>query len=208
MQLFFSLSTTHTVNSVFSVVVWIYKILVIGLRPWGHKMRQNLVFLFLLPFIIYLSRFDLFSLSNFSKAPMMDILDIFSLGTPLKNYPSKHLSWSGRLQDVLIRTNIFALVIHLQKTSWSRPMYLSWSYLFQTFSRCLLAKTCSKHLQDVSKSFHQVTLFLLTRPQDVFETYSTRFSDILRRRICIGHTSEKFMVSVQNFQEWKEFLKF
>ena len=29
-----------------------------------------------------------------------------------------------RLQDVLIKANIFALVIHLQKTSWSRGIYL------------------------------------------------------------------------------------
>ena len=46
------------------------------------KMWQNLVFLFLLPFIIYLSGFDLFRLSNFSKIPLMDSLDILSLGTP------------------------------------------------------------------------------------------------------------------------------
>ena len=45
-------------------------------------MWQNLVFLFLLPFIIYLSGFDLFRLSNFSKIPLMDSLDILSLGTP------------------------------------------------------------------------------------------------------------------------------
>ena len=38
-------------------------------------MRQNLVFLFLIPFIIYLSGFDLFSLSNFPKI----LLDIFNI---------------------------------------------------------------------------------------------------------------------------------
>ena len=43
-------------------------------------MRQNLIFSFLLPFIIYLSGFDLFSLSNFCKILLMDSLDIF------KNY--------------------------------------------------------------------------------------------------------------------------
>ena len=46
------------------------------------KMRQNLVFLFLLPFVIYLTGFDLFSLSNFSKILLMASLDILSLGTP------------------------------------------------------------------------------------------------------------------------------
>ena len=39
----------------------------------------------------------------------------------------------GRLQDVLIKTNIFALALHLQKTSWSRPIYSSWPYVFKTF---------------------------------------------------------------------------
>ena len=37
------------------------------------------------------------------------------------NYtPTKHSSWWRRLQDVLIKTNIFALVIRLQKTSSRR----------------------------------------------------------------------------------------
>ena len=49
------------------------------------KMRQYL-FLFLIPFIIYLSGFDLFSLSNFSKILLMDSLDILSLGTSSENY--------------------------------------------------------------------------------------------------------------------------
>ena len=47
----------------------------------GVKMRQNLVSLFLLPFVMYLRGFDLFSLSNFFKISMMDNLDILSLGT-------------------------------------------------------------------------------------------------------------------------------
>ena len=50
----------------------------------GVKMQQNLVFLFLLPFIINLSGFDLFSLSNFSKIPWMDSLDILRLRMRLK----------------------------------------------------------------------------------------------------------------------------
>ena len=40
----------------------------------------------MLAFIIYLSRFDLFSLSNFSNFSLMVNLDISSLGTPWKNY--------------------------------------------------------------------------------------------------------------------------
>ena len=63
------------------------------------------------------------------------------------NRSSKHSSWwrrledvfclrfqktsSRRLQDGLIKKNIFALVIHLQKSSWSRPIYSSWPYVFR-----------------------------------------------------------------------------
>ena len=71
-----------------------------------------------------------------------------------------------RLQDVLIKTNMFALALRLQKTSWSRPIYSSWLYVFKTSSR-RLAKTSSRHLQDVLqgclqdvlKTYHQVKLF-------------------------------------------------
>ena len=87
-----------------------------------------------------------------------------------------------RLQDVLIKTNIFTLVIHLQKTS-SR-------HLQDVLKRCL---------QDVFKRYHQVKLFLLARlrrtPKDVLQKI------FIYRRICLGHTPEKFNVSVQNLQE-------
>ena len=49
------------------------------------------------------------------------------------------------------------------KTSWSRPIYSSWSYIFKTSSRCFqevfktssrpLLKTSAGHLQDVFKTF-------------------------------------------------------
>ena len=68
------------------------------------------------------------------------------------------------------------------KTSWSRPTYSSWPYVFKTFSRRFqdvfktscqdffktssrrLPKTSSRHLQDVFKTF-------LKRLQDVLERY-------------------------------------
>ena len=75
------------------------------------------------------------------------------------------------------------------KTSWSRPIYLSWPYVFKPSSR-RLAKTSSRHLQDVFKTFwrrlqdvlqsylqdvfkiyHQVKLFLLTRLWEAFNTF-------------------------------------
>ena len=61
---------------------------------------------------------------------------------------------SRRLQDVLIKTNMFALALRLQKTSWSRPIYLSWPYVFKTSSRRLqdVFKTSSRRFQDVLSS--------------------------------------------------------
>ena len=97
-------------------------------------------------------------------------------------FPSKHSSWwrrledvfrfrlqktsSRRLQDVLIKTNMFALALRLQdvfKTSWSRPIYLSWLYVF---------KTSSRRFQDVFKTFRR-------RLQNVFKTSSRRLQDLL-----------------------------
>ena len=59
---------------------------------------------------------------------------------------------SRRLQDVLIKTNMFALALRLQKTSWSRPIYLSWPYVFKTSSRRFqeVFKTSSRHLAKMS----------------------------------------------------------
>ena len=104
------------------------------------------------------------------------------------------MSWR-RLEDVLIKTNMFALALRLQdvfKTSWSRPIYLPWSYVFKTSSRPLqgvfktssrrfedVFKMSSRHLQDVLqryfqdvfKAYHQVNLFYLARPREVFNTF-------------------------------------
>ena len=78
-----------------------------------------------------------------------------------------------RLQDVLIKTNMFALTFRLQKTSWSRPIHLPWLYVFKTSSRRFV-KTFSRHLQDVFKTYHQVKLFLLTRLWEAFNTFLRR----------------------------------
>ena len=91
-----------------------------------------------------------------------------------------------RLQDVFIKTNIFVLVIRLQdvfKTSSTR-----FQDLFKTSSRCFenVFKTSSRHLQDVFKTYYQVKLFLVTQFQDVIDTYSKRFWDVLLRRLYTG----------------------
>ena len=92
--------------------------------------------------------------------------------------------------------------------------------VFKTFSRRLqnvfkmscknVFKTSSRLLQDVLQrcfqavfnTYHQVKLFLLTGLRDAFNTFLRRTAKrIIYRRICLGHTFDKFMVSVQNLQE-------
>ena len=60
------------------------------------------------------------------------------------------------------------------KTSWSRPIYSSWLYVFKTFSRCFedvfktsckkVFKTCSRRLQDVLRTSSK-------RLQDVLKNF-------------------------------------
>ena len=122
------------------------------------------------------------------------------------NTPNKHSSWLRRLQDALIKTNIFPFFIRrrlqnvLIKTNiivFFRclhdilPGFLE--YDFKTSSR-LLAKMYSRHLQDVFKTFPRWL-------QDVFNAFSRRTARmIIYRKICLGHTSEKFMIRVQIFK--------
>ena len=90
-------------------------------------------------------------------------------------------TFSRHLQDVLLR--------RLQD-------------VFKTSSR-RLANTSWRHLQDVLKTYHQVKLFLLTSLWEVFNMFVRRTAKtVVYRRIHLGHTSEKFMVSVQNLQGW------
>ena len=123
---------------------------------------------------------------------------------------------SRRLQDVLVKTNIFVLSIRLQDVfkTFSRRLQdvlqkrlqdifkTSCQDVFKTSSR-RLANTSWRHLQDVLKTYHQVKLFLLTSLWEVFNMFVRRTAKtIVYRRIHLGHTSEKFMVTVQNLQEW------
>ena len=131
---------------------------------------------------------------------------------------------SRRLQDVLMKMNIFLLIIRLQKTSSRRlqdilvktnifVLAIRLQDVFKTFSRRLqdvfktssrrLANTSWRHLQDVLKTYHQVKLFLLTSLWEVFNMFVRRTAKtVVYRRIHLGHTSETFMVSVENLQWW------
>ena len=114
-----------------------------------------------------------------------------------------------RLQDVLIKTNMFAFDLRLQdvfKTSWSRPMYSSWLYAFKTSSRRFqdvfktssrhlekrlqdIFKTSSRHFEDVKMSSRRLTKISLRRFQDVSSSLTVLVNTFLR---SIQHVSETF----------------
>ena len=117
-----------------------------------------------------------------------------------------------RLQDVLIKTNLLALLIRLQKTSSRRldqDQYIRLDHtssrrfqdvlqkllkgIFKTSSRRFkkVFMTSSRHLQDVLqrcaqdtfKMYHQVILLFLTYFQDVSITYSQYLWGVLQSRL-------------------------
>ena len=103
--------------------------------------------------------------------------------------PSKHSSWWRRLedvlktsfvfvfrrhlQDVLIKTNMFALGLRIQKTSPRRLQDVLVKTNIFILAICLqdVFKTSSRPLQGVFKTYHQVNLFFLTRLREVFNTF-------------------------------------
>ena len=160
---------------------------------------------FVLPFTVFYFPSDFFLL----------LFTIFLI--PFTICPSKHSSWWRLPEDVFKTSLVFVfrrrledvlktpwsrricspyLALRLQKTSWSRPIYSSWPYVFKascknvfkTSSRRLqdVLKTSSRYLQDVFKTYYQVKVFLVTQFQDIFETYSKRFWDVLLRRLSTG----------------------
>ena len=100
---------------------------------------------------------------------------------------------SRRLQDTVKKSckNVF-------KASSGRLQDVLQRYLEDVF------KTYHQVKCDVKKVTHQVKLIiLLTRLWDLFNTFLRRTAKtIIYRGICLGHTSEKFMVGEQNLQEW------
>ena len=120
----------------------------------------------------------------------------------------------------LDQNNIFALVIRLQKTPSRRLGQDQDTRLGHTPSRHLedvlqkrlqdFLKTfwrrfqdvLRRYLQDVFKTYHQVKVSLLTCLWDVVKIFlRPTAKTVIYRRICGGHTSEKFVVSVQNLHE-------
>ena len=72
----------------------------------------------------------------------------------------------------------------------SETLQNSWNLsLSNPANTCLDEDVLQRSLQDIFKTFYQVKLFLLTRFQDIFETYWTRFWDVLRRPL----SAERFI---------------
>ena len=102
----------------------------------------------------------------------------------------------------------------LFRTSWPRRIYVPWLYVLKTFYKNVF-KTSWRHLKHVLKTswrcfakidafetYHQVKLLLLTRFQDFFKTYSSRFWDVLKDGYLQKDVPRShFMVRMQNFQE-------
>ena len=93
-------------------------------------------------------------------------------------------------------------------TSLLRNLLAGFEDVFKTCSR-LYPGVMQRCLRDTLKMYNQVKLFFLTCLRNVFKTFLRHTGKkIIYRRICLVHTPEKFMVSVQNLQEWSNFLKF
>ena len=88
-------------------------------------------------------------------------------------YQDEYICFSHKSsEDILIKTNIFVLFIHLQdvfKMSCKNVFKTSSRRLAKMSSRHLTKTSSSRHIQDVLKTYHQVKLFLLRHLQDVFE---------------------------------------
>ena len=93
--------------------------------------------------------------------------------------------FSRRLQDFMIKTNILALLIRLQKTSSRRLDQDQYIGLGHRSSRRLqdVFKTSSRHLQDVSKTSSR-------RLQDILKMSSWHLQDVLQR--CLQDVFETY----------------
>ena len=113
---------------------------------------------------------------------------------------------SRRLEDVLIKTNIFVLVIHLHLQD-----------VFKTFSRrlqdvfktsCKNVFKTSRHLQDVLRGcFHEVFKKFSRHPakmswrhlQDIFKTFWRRLQDVFKtyyQASCSVNTFSRFFPDI------------
>ena len=161
--------------------------------PWCFRMFLPVFLRFSLVFLLFPRSVSLVSYFRFC-------------GLILHQQLSKHSTWwrcleddfrlrlqntsSRRLEDFLIKTNIFALVIRLQDVLVKTNIFV-WAIR--------LAKISLRRFQDVSSS----ETVLVNTSSRSFNTFLRRTpKTVIYRGICLGHsTSEKFMTSVPNLQE-------
>ena len=109
---------------------------------------------------------------------------------------------SRRLQDVF-KTScqyVFKMSSRRLQDIFKTPLR-RFEDVFKTSPR-RLAKMSSRRFQDILSSYTVLVNKFSRCLQEVFTTFLRCTSKtVIYRRICLGHTSEKFMVSVQNLQE-------
>ena len=112
-----------------------------------------------------------------------DAVFVFKTSWSRPKYSLYSYVFRRHLQDVIVKINIFILVIHLQdvfNTSCKNVFKTSCQDVFKTFSNVFktssrhLAKTSSRHVQNVFKTSSR-------HLQDVFETSSRHLQDVLQR---------------------------
>ena len=130
---------------------------------------------------------------------LQDVFKMFFQEAVKTSWKNVFKTSSRRLQDVL-KTSLRRLV----KTSSMRPQNVfktSGKNVFKTSSRHL-QDDLQRYLQDVFKTYHQVKVYLLPSLRYVFNALLRRTAKtVIYCRICLGHSSQEFMVSVQNLQE-------
>ena len=100
---------------------------------------------------------------------------------------------SRRLQDVLIKTNMFALALRLQDVLVKTNIFvlaIRLQDVFKTFSRRLqdvlqkrlqgIFKTSSRRFEDAKTSSWRLQNIFITSCKNVLKTYSKRLQDILK----------------------------
>ena len=129
----------------------------------------------MLPFIMYLSGFDLLRLSNFSKSPLKNSLDSLSVGTSWKNY----INWYNlcvikhtvifkeqlygcfcKLKSVIKLSKILATMKYYKKTFLIKQLLRSFKYFLFIL---IFSETNSRFRTQTLKSSSTFFFFFYSR---------------------------------------------
>ena len=154
------------------------------------------------------------------KTPWRRLEDVFRLGlqkTSSRRLQDEYILINHTSSEDVFKTSSrrFQEVFRTSSRRFQDIFKISWKNVFKTPSRHIqdVLKTSSRHLantswrhlrrlQDVFKTYHQVKPFLLASLWEVLKMFVKRTAKtVVYRRIHLGDTSKKFMVSVQNLQE-------